>query len=111
MTPSPDRNLACDADDIPVWWRWAIWPNPIFYAQRALAVNEFAAPRWQRVFSGGQSATQVLLGQRGSPTSNWWIWLGVGVLIAFNFLLNVLCWVFHAYLNRECPVGYFTVMT
>ncbi len=37
--------MACAAD-MPVWWSWAVWVDPFFYALRGLVSNEFSAPRW-----------------------------------------------------------------
>ena len=38
------------------------------YAQKALAINEFGAPRWQTVLTAtGQPVGEVVLAQRGLP--------------------------------------------
>lgn len=31
---------------MPVWWSWAVWVNPFFYALRGLVSNEFSDSRW-----------------------------------------------------------------
>lgn len=36
-------------------------------------------------------------------SADWWIWLGVGVLIFAWLLFNIGCWLCHAYLNRKPP--------
>lgn len=28
------------------WWIWGYWVSPLSYAQSAITVNEFFAPRW-----------------------------------------------------------------
>ena len=33
--------------------------------------------------------------------ADWWIWLGVGVLIFAWFVFNIGCWLCHAYLYRK----------
>lgn len=34
---------------IPSWLKWGFWVSPLTYAEIGLAVNEFLAPRWQKV--------------------------------------------------------------
>ena len=42
--------------------------DPVSYAQKALALNEFGAPRWQAVLTAtGQPVGEVVLAQRGLP--------------------------------------------
>lgn len=42
--------------------------DPVSYAQKALAINEFGAPRWQAVLTpSGQPVGEVVLAQRGLP--------------------------------------------
>jgi len=41
--------LASQRCTAPRRWIWAYWVSPLSYAQSALAVNEFLAPRWQIV--------------------------------------------------------------
>jgi ABC-type multidrug transport system permease subunit len=31
------------------WWIWGYWLSPLSYAQNAITVNEFLAPRWDTV--------------------------------------------------------------
>ncbi|KAK1353402.1 hypothetical protein POM88_052537 [Heracleum sosnowskyi] len=37
------------AASMPVWLKWAFWFSPLAYGEIGLAVNEFLAPRWQKV--------------------------------------------------------------
>lgn len=37
------------AASMPVWLKWAFWVSPITYGEIGLSVNEFLAPRWQKV--------------------------------------------------------------
>jgi hypothetical protein len=65
------------------------------YAQTALAVNEFKAHRWNipnnsNSTRGGATLGLAVLQQRGIQTDINWVWIGVGVLLAFYFLLNSL---------------------
>lgn len=34
---------------MPVWLEWAFWLSPLSYGEIGLAINEFLAPRWQKV--------------------------------------------------------------
>jgi hypothetical protein len=46
--------------------------DPISYAQKAIALNEFNAPRWAALQTpDGQPVGATVLGQRGLPTENW----------------------------------------
>lgn len=37
------------AASMPVWLKWAFWLSPLAYGEIGLTVNEFLAPRWQKV--------------------------------------------------------------
>ena len=77
------------------------WIDPLTYAQQALAVNEFGAQRWQvQSTPSGQSVGDSVLLARGAHLSDWWIWLGVGVMIFAWAVFNIATWLFHAYLDR-----------
>lgn len=34
---------------MPLWLKWGFWVSPISYGEIGLTVNEFLAPRWQKV--------------------------------------------------------------
>lgn len=34
---------------MPFWLEWAFWLSPLSYGEIGLALNEFLAPRWQKV--------------------------------------------------------------
>lgn len=34
---------------MPAWLEWGFWLSPFTYAEIGLAINEFGAPRWQKV--------------------------------------------------------------
>lgn len=66
---------------------WAF--DPISYAQKALAINEFSAPRWQNLKTAtGESVGNTVLDQRGLPHEQWWIWC-VLLIPAVCHLLNM----------------------
>lgn len=37
------------AASMPVWLKWGFWVSPLSYGEIGLSVNEFLAPRWQKV--------------------------------------------------------------
>ncbi|EMS53664.1 Pleiotropic drug resistance protein 13 [Triticum urartu] len=82
------------------WWEWAYWVSPLMYGQRAISVNEFSDSRWSKVSSymNNTIGTNVLLAH-DLGTQNYWYWIGVGVLLAYALLFNVLFTLALAYLN------------
>ncbi len=78
------------------------WIDPIAYAQNAIAINEFTAPRWKALkVTTGESVGDVVLGQRQLPNQEWWIWLAVGVIAFAWALFQIGNWANHAYLDCE----------
>ncbi|URD80850.1 Plant PDR ABC transporter associated [Musa troglodytarum] len=90
-------------DAIKPWWIWAYWISPLQYGQRAIAVNEFTDSRWIEKSSYGTDTVgnNVLLSQ-GLPTQRYWYWMGVGILLAYSILFNILFILAMAYLK---PLG------
>jgi hypothetical protein len=41
--------LCEDTENVHPWWIWGYWISPLSYAQNAITVNEFLAPRWDKV--------------------------------------------------------------
>lgn len=54
------------AAKIPIYYKWIYYGvNPIAYAQKSMAVNEFGAKRWQAiVFPNGQTLGNIILEAR-----------------------------------------------
>mmetsp|Transcript_9242 Transcript_9242/g.27733 ORF Transcript_9242/g.27733 Transcript_9242/m.27733 type:complete len:1604 (+) Transcript_9242:484-5295(+) len=88
--------------DIKIWWQWGYWVSPMSYAQNAITVNEFKADRWKIPSSDGRTVGENVLIARGLPTDDKWVGLGIGALVAWACLFNLLTWIFHALLG---PVG------
>ena len=59
-------SLLVTAAEIPVYFKWIYYGvNPIAYAQKSMAVNEFGARRWQSiVFPNGQTLGNAILQAR-----------------------------------------------
>eukprot|EP00898_Chlorokybus_atmophyticus_P000914 jgi/Chlat1/1823/Chrsp138S00766 len=79
--------------DIPPWWIWAYYLSPLSYAQKALALIEFSAPRWQNEIydaATGETLGNAILRARGLATNRAWEWTSFGALAGFYVLFNTL---------------------
>ncbi|KAL4180879.1 hypothetical protein AMTRI_Chr12g234550 [Amborella trichopoda] len=74
-------------EDIYNWWKWGYWSSPLMYAQNAVAVNEFLSNRWIQI--------------RGIFTEANWYWIGIGALMGYNVLFNILYTLALKYLDRD----------
>ncbi|GLJ30759.1 hypothetical protein SUGI_0609870 [Cryptomeria japonica] len=88
-------------DKVPSWWIWAYWCNPLSYSQNAIAVNEFLAPRWNKLSSTTSNKTlgHEIIEARGLIAEAKFYWIGVGALTGFSILFNILFTLALAYLN------------
>ncbi|CAM6058811.1 unnamed protein product [Sphagnum tenellum] len=85
------------------WWVWGYWISPLSYAQNAIAVNEFLAPRWKAELVNLQNGLGVtILKSRGIHTAGYWYWVGIGALIGYMILFNILVTFALGYFN---PLG------
>lgn len=88
-------------DSIPRWWIWGFWISPLMYGQIAVSVNEFRGHSWDKVF-GNSRLGDAVLRSRSLFTENYWYWIGVGAMVGYVILFNVLFTVFLTYLQ---PLG------
>lgn len=87
-------------DMIKPWWIWGFWVSPLSYAQRAIAVNEFSATRWMKILPGTNTTVgDSVLQFHHLPTDDNWYWLGVGVLLVYALVFNIIVTLTLAYLN------------
>ncbi|CAI6008518.1 unnamed protein product [Closterium sp. NIES-65] len=87
-------------ENIPPWWIWAYWMSPLAYAQNALAVNEFKAPRWQVPVPGSNMTMgDIVLTSRSLPTEDSWRWIGIGAFVGFILVFNTLTILALTFLN------------
>ncbi|XP_057870079.1 ABC transporter G family member 36 isoform X2 [Cryptomeria japonica] len=84
---------------IPKWWIWGYWVSPLAYAETAISVNEFLAPRWQKPYSSNTSIGLHVLESRGLLKEAHFYWISVGALVGFTVLFNILLTVALTYLN------------
>lgn len=83
------------------WWIWGYWISPLMYAQNAVSVNEFLGHSWHKRV-GNETVGELLLRSRGLFSHAYWYWLGVGVLLGYAVLFNILYTVTLTCLN---PIG------
>ncbi|XP_024981119.1 ABC transporter G family member 31 [Cynara cardunculus var. scolymus] len=82
------------------WWVWGFWLSPLSYAQSAIAVNEFTATRWKKKLTGTNTTVGYsVLHYHSLPTDDNWYWLGVGVLLLYALVFNIIVTLTLAYLN------------
>ncbi|KAF5742936.1 ABC transporter G family member 32 isoform X1 [Tripterygium wilfordii] len=91
-------------DRIPSWWIWGYWISPLMYAQNAASVNEFLGHSWNKRAGSHSNLTlgKALMRERSLFPESYWYWIGVGALLGFTVLLNILFTFFLAYLD---PLG------
>lgn len=74
------------------------------YAQNAIAVNEFLGHSWNKVVDPTQSNDTLgiqVLKVRGIFVDANWYWIGVGALLGYIMLFNILFILFLEWLDRE----------
>uniref|UniRef100_J3MWM4 ABC transporter domain-containing protein n=1 Tax=Oryza brachyantha TaxID=4533 RepID=J3MWM4_ORYBR len=78
-------------DDVKKWWIWSYWMSPLMYAQNALAVNEFLGQSWNKIIDGFREPLGMLvIESRGFFPKAKWYWIGIGALIGYVLLFNIL---------------------
>ncbi|XP_037466688.1 ABC transporter G family member 44 isoform X1 [Triticum dicoccoides] len=89
--------------DVKKWWIWGYWMSPLQYAMSAIAVNEFLGDKWQRVLQGSNRTLGIdVLKSRGFFTEAKWYWIGVGALVGYVIVFNILFTLALSYLK---PLG------
>ncbi|KAL2479687.1 ABC transporter G family member 32 [Abeliophyllum distichum] len=91
-------------DRIPSWWIWGFWISPLMYAQDAASVNEFLGHSWDKRSGDNSNLSlgKALLKARSLFPESYWYWIGVGALIGYIILFNILFTFFLSYLD---PLG------
>ncbi|KAF5454239.1 hypothetical protein F2P56_023919 [Juglans regia] len=73
---------------MPVWLRWGFWVSPLTYGQIGLSLNEFLAPRWQKMLSTGTTIGRETLESRGLNFDGDLYWISLGALFGFAIVFN-----------------------
>ncbi|GLJ52515.1 hypothetical protein SUGI_1117730 [Cryptomeria japonica] len=85
---------------IPKWCQWAYWISPLSYAETAITVNEFLAPRWtSKMPSQHKNLGLEILENRGLFHRGNLYWMAVGALMGIILLLNIVYTLALTYLN------------
>ncbi|KAK7349157.1 hypothetical protein VNO77_06301 [Canavalia gladiata] len=78
-------------NDIKGWWIWGYWISPLMYGQNAIMVNEFLGKSWNHFTPNSNKTLGIqILESRGFFTDAYWYWIGIGALIGFIFLFNII---------------------
>ncbi|KAL6501902.1 transcription factor [Orobanche gracilis] len=85
-------------DNVKSWWLWGYWSSPLMYAQNAILVNEFTGHSWSKLVNGTELGTLVMRSRGFFPEANWY-WIGLGAVIGFIFLFNILSIMALSYLD------------
>ncbi|XP_050890651.1 pleiotropic drug resistance protein 1 [Lathyrus oleraceus] len=92
--------ISYDAEDIKSWWIWGYWISPLMYGQNAIMVNEFLGDSWNHFTPNSNKTLGIqVLESRGFFTDAYWYWIGVGALVGFMFLYNIIFTVALTHLN------------
>ncbi|CAJ1951217.1 unnamed protein product [Sphenostylis stenocarpa] len=87
-------------NDIKDWWIWGYWISPLMYGQNAIVVNEFLGNSWNHFTPNSNKTLGIqILESRGFFTHAYWYWIGIGALIGFIFLFNIMYTLALSYLN------------
>ena len=84
--------------------------NPLQYAQKAILINEFSGKHWQNkaypypIYAGRTLGDGILAGY-DMENEYWWVWLGIGVNLAYILLMNVIIIFCLAYLPGMCSAS------
>ncbi|KAG5535252.1 hypothetical protein RHGRI_023138 [Rhododendron griersonianum] len=74
---------------LPTWLKWGFWVSPLAYAEVGASINEFLAPRWQKVSPSNATIGNEVLMVHGLNYSDSFYWISVGALIGFWLIINV----------------------
>ncbi|XP_074311760.1 pleiotropic drug resistance protein 3-like [Silene latifolia] len=74
---------------VPVWLNWVFWFTPLAYGEIGLSVNEFLAPRWQKLLSSNTTIGQEILQSRGLLFDDYYFWVSIGALTGIFVLSTI----------------------
>ncbi|KAM7280291.1 hypothetical protein ACFE04_007425 [Oxalis oulophora] len=79
----------CYNSSLPPWLGWGFWLSPLTYGEIGLSLNEFTAPRWQKVMTGNTTIGTNILTNHGLNFPIYFYWISVGALLVFTLLFDV----------------------
>ncbi|KAM3752301.1 hypothetical protein ACB098_03G007200 [Castanea mollissima] len=74
---------------MPVWLKWGFWVSPITYGEMGLSLNEFLAPRWQKMLTTNTTIGQEILESRGLNFDGYLYWISLSALFGFIIVFNI----------------------
>ncbi|MBA0792719.1 hypothetical protein Gohar_017193, partial [Gossypium harknessii] len=79
-----------EPESIDAWLdKMGFWMSPMTYAEIGVSVNEFHAPRWQKVSSSKESLGQQVLIKHGLKFNEYLYWISFGALVGMCVLYNL----------------------
>ncbi|GMN37310.1 hypothetical protein TIFTF001_006704 [Ficus carica] len=89
-------------EDIKSWWLWGYWSSPLMYGQVAILINEFLGNKWRHFTANSTESLGVqVLKARGFFAESKWYWIGIGALLGFIVVFNLLYTVALTFLNGK----------
>ncbi|XP_026389740.1 pleiotropic drug resistance protein 1-like [Papaver somniferum] len=87
-------------DNVKKWWIWGYWISPLMYGTNAALANEFYGSRWNKTLPGtNDTLGEAIIKSRGFFADPSWYWIGVGALLGYVILFNLLFTLALTYLN------------
>ncbi|PKI53080.1 hypothetical protein CRG98_026541, partial [Punica granatum] len=77
------------AASMPAWLRWGFRVSPMTYGEIGLSIDEFLAPRWQKMLPTNETIGQKILRSRGLDFDANLFWISVAALFGFTLLFNM----------------------
>ncbi|CAM8903086.1 unnamed protein product [Rhodiola kirilowii] len=74
---------------LPPWLRWGFWLSPMTYGEIGISVNEFLAPRWQKVLAGNTTLGIQILTSHGLNYKSYFYWISLGALFGFMMVFDL----------------------
>ncbi|KAI3868273.1 hypothetical protein MKX03_000184 [Papaver bracteatum] len=87
-------------DNVKSWWIWGYWMSPLMYGTNAVLVNEFYGDQWKKALPGtNETLGEAVIKSRGFYADPSWYWIGVGALLGYVILFNLVFTLALTYLN------------
>ncbi|XP_020575756.1 pleiotropic drug resistance protein 3-like [Phalaenopsis equestris] len=91
---------------LPTWLQWTFWLSPTTYAEIGLSINEFRAPRWQKVSHKNEMMGQQVLKSQGLNYKGLFCWLSLGALCILTLVFNFCYTIALSYLHRRMVIPF-----
>ncbi|CAI8591943.1 unnamed protein product [Vicia faba] len=85
---------------LPKWLRWGFWLSPMSYGEIGITLNEFLAPRWQKIQEGNITVGREVLKSRGLDFDINFFWISIAALLGFAIVFDILFVVALTYLKE-----------